>query len=295
MTRTVTVAALQTHHTWDREDNVERVLSMAKQAADQGAQIILPSELFETPYFCKSQSTRYRDLARPAEGHDLIARFARFAAEHEVVIPVSFYERDGEAHYNSVAVIDADGSVLGLYRKCHIPQFEAYHEDLFFDPSPDGPQVWKTRYLTLGVGICWDQWFPEMARAMALLGAELLVYPTAIGSETYDPTLDTSEQWRAAMRGHAAVNLVPVLAANRIGSETDDGVTLDFYGTSFCLDHRANVIADAGRDVEAILLAKLDLDRAAKDRAQWGTFQTRQPSNYRLLTGTPAGPPPASR
>ncbi|MEM9100465.1 MAG: nitrilase-related carbon-nitrogen hydrolase [Pseudomonadota bacterium] len=292
MARTVTVAALQTHHSWDREETVTRVLDMARQAADQGAQIILPSELFETPYFCKSQSLRYRDLARPAEGNDLIARFAEFAKSHQVVIPCSFYERAGETLYNSVAVIDADGSVLGIYRKCHIPQFEAYHEDLFFSPSPDGPQVWKTRYLTLGVGICWDQWFPEMARSMALMGAELLVYPTAIGSETYDTTLDTSDQWRAAMRGHAAVNLVPVLAANRIGSETDDGITLDFYGTSFCLDHRANVVADAGKDQEAVMLATLDLDQAATDREQWGTFQTRQPQNYSRLVETPAGPPP---
>ena len=210
-----------------------------------------------------------------------------------MVIPVSFYERAESGLYNSVAVIDADGAVLGVYRKCHIPQFEAYHEDAFFDPSPDGPMVWRTRYLTLGVGICWDQWFPEMARSMALMGAELLAYPSAIGSETYDAGLDTADQWRAAMRGHAAANVIPVFAANRIGSETDDGVTLDFYGTSFCTDHRAAVVADAGRGCEAVMLAELDLDLAARDRAQWGTFQTRQPQNYRRLVETPAGPPPA--
>ena len=292
MSRTVTVAALQTHHTWDTEDTVTRILDMASEAADRGAQVILPSELFETPYFCKTREPRYRDLARPLDGHPTIARFQDFASARSVVVPVSFYERTNTALYNAVAVIDADGSILGVYRKCHIPQFEAYHEDAFFDPSPDGPQVWHTRYLTLGVGICWDQWFPELARAMALMGAELLVYPTAIGSETYDATLDSSEQWRAAMRGHAAVNLVPVLAANRIGSETDDGVTLDFYGTSFCLDHRANVIADAGRDCEAVITATLDLDKAATDRDQWGTFQTRRPENYGSIVTTPAGPPP---
>lgn len=292
MTRTVTLAALQTRHGWDTEATVTRVLSMAKEAADRGAQLILPSELFETPYFCKSQSPRYRDLARPAEGHPLIARFAEFARSRGVVVPLSFYERAGERLYNSVAVIDADGTVLGIYRKCHIPQFEAYHEDLFFDPSPDGARVWQTRIGTLGVGICWDQWFPEHARSMVLMGAELLVYPTAIGSETYDATLDSAPQWRAAMQGHAAVNLVPVLAANRVGRETDDGVTLDFYGTSFCLDHRANVIADAGRDCDAVMLATVDLAAAAEARALWGTFQTRRPDLYGAIVGTPPGPPP---
>ncbi|MEM0944903.1 MAG: nitrilase-related carbon-nitrogen hydrolase, partial [Pseudomonadota bacterium] len=285
--------ALQTHHGWDVEENISRVLAMAAEAADRGAELILPSELVETPYFCKSTSPRYRDLARPAEDHPTLDRFAEFARAREVVMPVSFYERAGTALYNSVAVIDADGEILGTYRKCHIPEFEAYHEDLFFTPSPDGPQVWRTRYLTLGVGICWDQWFPELARSMALMGAELLVYPSAIGSETYDAELDTAGQWRAAMAGHAAVNLVPVLAANRVGRERDDGVTLDFYGTSFCLDHRAEVIADAGRNTEAVMLATLDLDQAAADRALWGTFQTRQPRHYGALIETPAGPPPA--
>ena len=293
MSRNVTVAAIQTHHSWDADDNVARILAMAEDAADKGAQVVLPSELFETPYFPKTETVRYRELARPAEGHPVIARFAELARKRDVVIPVSFYEKAESGLYNSVAVIDAGGDVLGIYRKCHIPAFEAYHEDAFFDPSPDGPMVWKTRYLNLGVGICWDQWFPEMARAMALMGAELLAYPTAIGSETFDPTWDSAAQWRSAMLGHAAVNIIPVLAANRIGSETDDGVTLDFYGTSFCCNHRAEVIADAGRDVEASMLATLDLDLAAKDRLQWGTFQTRQPQNYLGLVETPAGPPPS--
>ena len=293
MTRLVTIAGIQTHHTWDTESNIVRTLKMATEAVNQGAQVIVPSELFETPYFCKTTTQRYRELARPAERHPTIERFARFAAEHRVVMPVSFYERADTGLYNSVAVIDADGAVLGIYRKCHIPQFEAYHEDAFFAPSPDGPMVWETRYLKLGVGICWDQWFPELARAMALKGAELLVYPSAIGSETFDLTWDSAEQWRTAMRGHAAVNVVPVMGVNRVGRETDDGVTLDFYGTSFCCNHRAEVISDAGRDVDGVVLATLDLDLAAKDRQQWGTFQTRQPANYRSLVETPAGPPPA--
>ena len=293
MTRNVTVATLQTHHTWDVEDNIARVIALVEKAAEQGAQVILPSELFETPYFCKTSEQRYRDLARPAEGHPMIRRFSELAARLEVVIPMSFYERAETGLYNSAAVIDADGSVLGIYRKCHIPQFEAYHEDAFFDPSPDGPQVWNTRYVKLGLGICWDQWFPEMARAMTLMGAELLAYPSAIGSETFDPTWDSSGQWRAAMMGHSAANAIPVMASNRIGSETDDGVTLDFYGTSFICNQKVEIIADAGRDVEGMAIATLDLDEALKDRVQWGTLQTRQPRHYRTLIDLPAGEPPS--
>ncbi len=292
MARTLTVAAIQTHHTWDAADNVERIYAMAEEAAGQGAQLILPSELFESPYFPKTETPRYRELARPVEGHPTIARFAELAAKRDVVIPVSFYEKAEDGLYNSCAIIDAGGEVLGIYRKCHIPQFEAYHEDAFFDPSPDGPKVWKTRYLRLGLGICWDQWFPELARSMALMGAELLAYPSAIGSETFDLTWDSAGQWRAAMVGHAAANVIPVLAVNRIGRETDDGVTLDFYGTSFVCNQKAEVIADAGRDVEAVMLTTLDLDEAARDRAQWGTFQTRKPHHYARLIDTPAGPPP---
>lgn len=294
MSRTITVAALQTNHSWDAEANIQRVIALTEQAVAEGAQVILPSELFEMPYFPKTTTQRYRDLALPAEGHPLIRRFSELAARLGVVIPMSFYERADTGFYNSVAVIDADGTVLGIYRKCHIPALEAYHEDAFFDPSPDGPQVWDTRYCKLGVGICWDQWFPELARAMVLKGAELLVYPSAIGSETFDASWDSAAQWRTAMMGHTAVNIVPVLAANRIGSETDDGVTLDFYGTSFCCNHRAEIVADAGRDVDGMALATLDLDLAAKDRLQWGTFQTRQPRNYGVLVDMPAGPPPSA-
>ncbi|MEM6945533.1 MAG: nitrilase-related carbon-nitrogen hydrolase [Pseudomonadota bacterium] len=292
MAREITVAALQTHHGHDSADNVERVLAMAEEAGRAGAQLILPSELFSTTYFCKTPNPKYRALAAPADGHPLIARFAESARRHDAVIPLSFYERAGETLYNAVAVIDADGSVLGIYRKCHIPCFEAYHEDAFFAPSPDGAQVWQTKHLRLGVGICWDQWFPELARAMVLLGAELLVYPTAIGSEIFDTEWDSAEQWQAVMRGHAAANLVPVLAANRTGSETDDGVTLDFYGSSFCADHRAAIAAQAPRDADAVLMATLDLDQAAADRKQWGTFQTRRPALYDAVTSVPSGPPP---
>jgi len=295
MSRTLTVAALQTGMSWDRAANVERMLALAHQAADRGARLVLPSELFETPYFCKVADDRYKALARPAADHPTIEAFRRFARARQVVVPVSFYERAEDGLFNSAAVIDADGEVLGVYRKCHIPQFDGYRESDYFLPSAQGPKVWKTRYLMLGVGICWDQWFPELARLMALMGAELLVYPTAIGSETKHPEWDSAAQWRAAMCGHAASNLVPVLAANRIGVEVDDGVAMTFYGTSFCTDQRAQVIAEAGRGEEAIVLATLDLDQAARDRDFWGVYQTRRPQVYGALAATPAGPPLAPK
>ncbi|MEL6575997.1 MAG: nitrilase-related carbon-nitrogen hydrolase [Pseudomonadota bacterium] len=292
MARTLKVAAVQTWHDWDEAATVDRVFTLAAEAARAGAQLVLPSELFATPYFCKARNPRYRDLAQPAEGHPLIARFQQLARETDTVIPLSFYERAGEHLYNSVAVIDADGAVLGIYRKCHIPDFDGYIETAYFEPSPDGPQVWETRHLRLGVGICWDQWFPELARAMALAGAELLVYPTAIGSEPLHPDWDTLEQWQTVMRGHAAANLLPVLAANRVGREEDDGYTLDFYGGSFVCNHRAAMLGALGRAESGVFAATLDLDLAAAERRFWGVFQTRQPANYQALAEMPAGPPP---
>jgi N-carbamoylputrescine amidase len=293
MSRTLTVAALQTTHDWSRQATVERVLSLAHEAADRGAKFILPSELFETPYFCKTANSSYRDLALPAAGHPTIRLFQTLAKERQAVVPVSFYERADEALYNSLAVIDADGELLGVYRKCHIPQFPGYRENAFFAPSPDGPKVWRTRHLKLGTGICWDQWFPELSRMMALMGAEMLVYPTAIGSEPDDPARDSRDQWQAVMRGHAAANLVPVLAANRTGQEVDDGVKITFYGSSFLCDHHATMIAVAPREGDVALLGTIDLDLAAEARNSWGTFQTRRPELYGPLAQVPAGPPPA--
>ncbi len=292
MSRTLTVAALQTSMSWDQKANIDRMLDLAHEAADQGARLVLPSELFETPYFCKVANDRYKALARLASDSPAIEAFRRFARERKVVVPVSFYERAEDGLFNSAAIIDADGEVLGIYRKCHIPQFEGYRESDYFLPSGQGPKVWKTRYLTLGVGICWDQWFPELARSMALMGAELLVYPTAIGSETNYPDWDSSAQWRSAMLGHAASNLVPVLASNRVGVEVDDGVEMKFYGTSFCSDQRARIVAEAPRDEEAVVLATLDLAQAALDRKFWGVYETRRPQIYGLLAEVPAGPPP---
>jgi N-carbamoylputrescine amidase len=294
MPRRLTVAALQPRIGPDPERNVAHVLGMAEEAAAAGADLIVPPELFETPYFPKTIDHRWRELARPVADHPVIPRFQELARRHEAVIPVSFYEDAGNRLYNSVAVIDSDGALLGVYRKCHIPDFEGYRETAYFDPSPDGPQIWRTRRFTLGVGICWDQWFPELARAMALMGAEVIAYPTAIGSEPLYPDWDTQDQWRRAMLGHAATNLTPVVAANRIGEETDGESSLTFYGGSFCADHLAAVLARGSRAREEILTATLDLAAAAEARRVWGVFQTRRPEHYATLVDTPAGPPPAA-
>lgn len=292
MPRTLVAAALQTHHSWDEAETVGRVLAMAEEAAKAGARLILPSELFAAPYFCKQRNDRYFALAKPAEGHPLIAQVQKLAKAHAVVIPCSFYEKGEDGLYNSVAVIDADGEVLGIYRKTHIPDFPGYIETHYFRGSGEGAKVWTTRYCRLGVGICWDQWFPELARIMVLAGAELLCYPTAIGSEPEHPDWDTAEQWQCAMRGHAASNIVPVVAANRTGRETDDGLAIDFYGSSFICDHRAHMLNVGPRDRDAIVMAELDLDQARHDRTIWGTFQTRRPDVYAPLVTTPAGRPP---
>ncbi len=292
MPRTLVAAALQTHHGWDEADTVGRVLAMAEEAARDGAQLILPSELFAAPYFCKARNDAYFALAKPAAGHPLIAQFQKLAKAHAVVIPCSFYEKAEDGLYNSVAVIDADGEVLGIYRKTHIPDFPGYIETHYFKGGTQGAKVWATRYCKLGVGICWDQWFPEMARLMVLAGAEVLCYPTAIGSEPEHPDWDTVEQWQCAMRGHAASNQVPVVAANRTGVETDDGLTLDFYGSSFICDQRAHMLKVAPRHADAIVMAELDLDQARHDRTIWGTFWTRRPDVYAPLVETPAGRPP---
>ena len=225
----VRVAATQCAFTASLEENVAQVEALVRQAAAQGAQVILPSELFESPYFCREERDEFFDLARPVEGHPTIARFQALARELGVVIPVSFFERDGHAHYNSLAMVDADGALLGVYRKSHIPDGPGYEEKFYFRPGNTGFKVWPTRYGRLGVGICWDQWYPECARAMMLQGAELLLYPTAIGTEPETPELDTKDLWQRAMVGHAVSNVVPVVASNRIGTEGDQ----TFYAVSY--------------------------------------------------------------
>ncbi|HET8726350.1 MAG TPA: nitrilase-related carbon-nitrogen hydrolase, partial [Alphaproteobacteria bacterium] len=231
--RNVTVAATQMACTWEKEGNVARAERLVREAADKGAQIILVQELFETPYFCKDQKQSLFDLAAPAEDHWVVERMRKLAAELQVVLPVSFFEQANHAYYNSVAMVDADGAVLGVYRKTHIPDGPGYQEKYYFNPGDTGFKVFKTRYANVGCAICWDQWFPESARAMALQGAEILMYPTAIGSEPQDAGIDSQEHWTRVMQGHAGANLMPLVASNRIGVEEGEACALTFYGSSF--------------------------------------------------------------
>ncbi len=282
--RTVTVAATQMACTWDIPGNIARAESLIRKAAAEGAQIVLIQELFEAPYFCQDQIGDFFDMAKPFENNPLIAHFSRLSAELDVVLPISFFEKAGQTYFNSVAIIDADGVVLGLYRKSHIPDGPGYTEKYYFSPGDTGFQVWQTKHARIGVGICWDQWFPEAARAMALQGAELLFYPTAIGSEPQDPTIDSAAHWQRVMQGHAAANIMPVIASNRIGTEPGrKGTELTFYGSSFIADQTGNKVAEADRTSEAILTATFDLDGIARQRSNWGLFRDRRPELYTPL------------
>ena len=281
--RQVVVAAIQLACDWDRDANVARAEAAVRKAAAAGARLILLPELFETPYFCKDQRAEHFGLAYPYEGNPLLARMSRLAAELDVVLPVSFFERANNAYFNSLAMIDADGRVLGTYRKSHIPDGPGYQEKFYFNPGDTGFRVWRTKVGQIGVGICWDQWFPECARAMALMGAEILLYPTAIGSEPQDPTLDSRDHWRRVMQGHAGANMMPVIAANRYGREEGQSCSLNFYGSSFITDPRGALIAEAERSGDALLTANLDLEAAALARASWGLFRDRRPELYLSL------------
>jgi len=278
--RTVTVAATQMACTWDRAANVERAEALVRDAAGRGAQIVLLQELFETPYFCKDQKAELFELAAPVDGHPVIARMSALAAELGVVLPVSFFERANTAYYNSLAVIDADGRVLGVYRKSHIPDGPGYQEKFYFSPGDTGFQVYKTRYATIGAAVCWDQWFPEGARIMALKGAELLFYPTAIGSEPQDASLDSRDHWTRVMQGHAGANLIPLIASNRVGREEAESCGITFYGSSFIAGPRGEIVAQADRESQTVLTASFDLDAVARQRASWGVFRDRRPEFY---------------
>ena len=280
MSRTVTFAATQLSMSWDIEENLAKAERSIRDAHAAGAQVVLLQELFEAPYFCKTQQYRYLELARPLAGNPLVARFSRLAAELQVVLPISYFERDTNTFFNSLVMIDADGRVLENYRKTHIPDGPGYCEKFYFTPGDTGFRVWKTRYGVFGAGICWDQWFPETARCCALLGAEAMFYPTAIGSEPQDPCLDSSAHWQRVMQGHAAANLLPVIASNRTGVEEDDGIATTFYGSSFITDHTGEKIAEAGREEETILVAAIDLDASAAYRRAWGLFRDRRPALY---------------
>ena len=289
--RKVTVAAIQMQCSKVVEENIDKADQMVRQAAAQGANIILLPELFERPYFCQERRYEYYAYAKPVMENDAVLHFMEVAKELHVVLPISFYEKDGNVLYNSIAIIDADGTMLGVYRKTHIPDDHYYQEKFYFTPGNTGFCVWNTAFGTIGVGICWDQWFPETARAMAVKGAEILLYPTAIGSE---PILecDSMPHWRRCMQGHAGSNLMPVMAANRIGEETvtpceengGQSSSLVFYGSSFITDATGELVVSASRDKEEVLVATFDLDAIAEDRLSWGIFRDRRPERYDAIT-----------
>jgi len=285
----VTLAALQMQCGWDRDANLATAEALVRRAAATGAQVILLPELFETPYFCKDHSYRYFDLASTIDASPAVNRFCPVARELGVVLPISVFERSGNVYFNTLVMIDADGEVLGRYRKSHIPESPGYHEKFYFAPGDTGFKVWPTRFAQVGVGVCWDQWFPECARAMALLGAELLLYPTAIGSEPQDPTLDSKDHWTRTMQGHAAANMVPLVAANRYGREEGTQNTMTFYGSSFIAGHTGELLAVAERSGDAVLTATVDLDHARSYRQNWGVFRDRRPDLYGPLAALDAG------
>ncbi len=281
--RNLTVAATQMACSWDRDANVARAEALVRQAAGRGANLILIQELFETPYFCKDHDPRHFELARPLAGHPAVEHFRAVARELGVVLPISVFERAQHAFFNSLVMIDADGSVLGSYRKSHIPEGPGYHEKFYFSPGDTGFQVFDTRVAKVGVAICWDQWFPEAARAMALMGAEVLMYPTAIGSEPQDASLDSSAHWQRTMQGHAAANVMPLVASNRVGTERGEKYTMTFYGSSFIAAHTGEKVAEADRSSETVLTARFDLDEVRRYRESWGLFRDRRPDLYRPL------------
>jgi N-carbamoylputrescine amidase len=286
---TVTLAATQMQCGSDREQNLARAESLIRQATEQGANIILIQELFETPYFCKDQRAAHFDLATTVHENPAVRRMSGLAAELGVVLPVSFFERANNAFFNSLVVIDSDGSVLETYRKSHIPDGPGYQEKFYFSPGDTGFRVWDTRFGRIGVAICWDQWFPEAARVMALQGAEFLFYPTAIGSEPQDPALDSRDHWQRTMQGHAAANMVPLVASNRIGTEQGESCSLTFYGSSFIADQFGAKVAEAGRDDEAVLVASFDRERLRAIRSSWGMFRDRRPDLYYPLLSMDGG------
>lgn len=282
--RKVKVAATQMSCSWDAKETLDKAERLVREAAAKGAQIILQQELFEHPYFCQHHNFDYLELSTPPDENPAVNRFQQVAAELKVVIPVCFYERAGNKAFNSVAMIDADGSILGIYRKTHIPDGVPYAEKFYFTPGDTGFLVWNTAYAKIGLGICWDQWFPETARCLALKGAEMLLFPTAIGNELYLP-FDSKDHWQRCLQGHAAANVMPVIASNRIGTERDEvnDTEMTFYGSSFITDETGGKIAEANRTDETVLVAELDLDRIAVKRRQWGIFRDRRPDMYQTI------------
>jgi N-carbamoylputrescine amidase len=280
---TLSLAAIQMSMSDSRIDNVAKAERLVRQAASDGAKIILIPELFEGEYFCKEQDAQHQQRAQTIDENPTIAHFQKVAAELNVVLPLSVYERAGNALFNTVVMVDADGSQMGVYRKSHIPDGPGYSEKFYFSPGDTGFRVWATRHGRIGVGICWDQWFPEAARAMALQGAECILYPTAIGSEPQEPTWDSSRHWQRVMQGHAAANLMPVMAANRIGREVQNTTEINFYGSSFIADNTGALVAEAGRDTEEVIHATFDRSALSTLRSSWGLFRDRRPELYGAL------------
>jgi len=278
--RNVSVAATQMACVSDRDTNVDTADSLVRDAASRGARIILLQELFETPYFCKDMNAGYFKLAHEGSDNPLVRHFQALAKELSVVLPISFFERANNVFFNSVAVVDADGSLLGIYRKSHIPHGPGYQEKFYFSPGDTGFRVWNTKYARLGIAICWDQWFPEAARSMALQGADMLLYPTAIGSEPDFPEMDSCGHWQRTMQGHAAANCMPVIASNRIGIEKGQSCELTFYGSSFITDPAGDKLAEADRTNRDVIVAEFDLDELQQSRSAWGLFRDRRPDLY---------------
>lgn len=288
MTRKVTFAAVQLAISWDLEKNLDKIRQSVKEAADNGANVVVLQELFAAPYFCKKQEAKYFELAQELDSSPLISTMSAIAKEFNVVLPVSYFEKSGNTFFNSLVMIDADGTVLDNYRKSHIPDGPGYSEKFYFSPGDTGFKVWDTQFGRFGAGICWDQWFPELARCLVLQGAEAIFYPTAIGSEPQDANLDSQGHWQRTMQGHSAANLVPVIASNRTGVESDDGIETTFYGSSFITDHTGDKLAEASRDEETIIYAEIDLGATAKARHSWGLFRDRRPDLYGQLNSLSA-------
>jgi N-carbamoylputrescine amidase len=276
----VTVAATQMTCSWDLQNNIEKAINMVHKSADLGAQIILLQELFETPYFCIDTQNKHFDLAKTLSDQPTIKKMQAIAKDREVVLPISFFEKSGLVYFNSIVVIDADGSIIGHYRKSHIPDFPLYEEKFYFSPGDTGFRTFDTKFGRIGIGICWDQWFPEAARAMALMGAEILLYPTAIGSELDKPDLDSKNHWQNTMCGHAAANIMPVIASNRIGKESSNNLSMEFYGSSFISNHLGELVIEADRESENIITHTFNLDLIAQYRRDWGVFRDRRTDLY---------------
>ncbi|EKQ56623.1 MULTISPECIES: N-carbamoylputrescine amidase [unclassified Clostridium] len=282
--RKVKVAATQMSCSCNIDENIAKAEALVREAAQKGAQIILLQELFETPYFCQKEKSDYYIYATEVAQNKAINHFKEIAKELKVVLPISFYEKKNYARYNAIAIIDANGEVLGTYRKSHIPDGPGYEEKFYFNPGDTGFKVWNTRYGKIGVGICWDQWYPEAARCMTLMGAEMIFYPTAIGSEPQDGSIDSKDHWQACMLGHAAANLIPVIASNRVGAEEDEDSKITFYGSSFIAGPQGNKIVEANRSEETVLVAEFDLDALETQRIEWGIFRDRRPDLYKIIT-----------